>query len=108
MIILGIFSNVVYGEAFSALYKNQLPFNFGYLMTIVYLFFAVIYFFPVLYLFKFSKKMKLALSIKNDEKLADALEMLKSHYKFIGVFMIILLSLYALLFVVGMMGVALA
>jgi hypothetical protein len=31
--------------------------------------------------------------------------MLKSHYKFIGVFTIIILSLYAMAFVVGMLGV---
>ena len=108
MIILGLFSNVLYGEAFNAIYKDELPLNFGWVMTIFYLVFAFIYFMPILYLFKFSRRLKQALSIKNDDKLADALEMLKSHYKFIGVLLIIILSLYAMLFVVGLMGVALA
>lgn len=108
MIVLGVFSKVLYGEAFNALYGNQLPFDFGLLMTGIYLVFALVYFFPILYLFKFSRKLKIALSSKNDDTLADALEMLKSHYKFIGVFMIIILSLYAMLFIFGMMGVALS
>ena len=77
-------------------------------MTILYLVFAVIYLAPVLYLYNFSRRLKRALSAKNNNTLADALKMLKSHYKFIGVFMIIMLSLYALLFIVGMLGIALA
>jgi uncharacterized membrane protein len=108
MIILGIFSNVIYGDAFNAIYKNQLPFNMSLIMTILYLVFAVIYLAPVLYLYNFSRRLKRSLSAKNNDTLADALKMLKSHYKFIGVFMIIMLSLYALLFIVGMLGIALA
>ena len=56
MIILGIFSKVLYGEAFNAIYSNQLRFDFSLLMTIIYLFFAGIYILPVMYLFKFSKR----------------------------------------------------
>lgn len=66
-------------------------------LAITYFVSAILYFFPVLYLFKFSRKMKSALETKNDEMLADAFEMLKSHFKFIGVLAIIMISLYALL-----------
>ena len=59
---------------------------------------------PVYYLLKFSNQLKKALSTKNDEILAKAFEMLKSHYKFIGVFTIITISLYVLLAIVAMMG----
>jgi hypothetical protein len=48
--------------------------------------------------------MKKALATKNDETLADAFEVLKSHYKFIGVFTIITLSLYAMLIVVSIVS----
>jgi hypothetical protein len=71
---------------------------------ITYLLLAFIYFFPVYYLLKFSNQLKKALSTKNDEILAKAFEMLKSHYKFIGVFTIITISLYVLLAIVAMMG----
>ena len=48
--------------------------------------------------------MKKALATKNDEVLANSFEMLKSHYKFIGVFTIITISLYVLMIVVLSMG----
>ena len=66
-------------------------------LMITYLVMALLYFMPVLYLFKFSRKMKLALANKNDDILADAFENLKSHYKFIGVLTIIMISLYVLI-----------
>ncbi len=77
------------------------PEYLGLTMTIVYLVLAIIYFFPVYYLLQFSLKMKKALTSKNDETLAKAFEMIKSHYKFLGVFTIITISLYVLLFIVS-------
>jgi hypothetical protein len=53
---------------------------------------------------KFSTRTKQALATKNDATLADAFEVLKSHYKFIGVFSIITLSLYAMLILVSMLS----
>ncbi|MGJ8744143.1 DUF5362 family protein [Polaribacter sp.] len=94
-----------------SLYENLpqtagLPFNLGIFMTIFYIIIALIYFFPVYYLFQFSKKMKMALLTKNDDTLADAFEVLKSHYKFLGVFTIIIISIYLLIFIVGILGFA--
>ena len=102
MLILSIFANTIFGMA--AAMQPGVPQNFGMIMTITYLVLAVIYFFPVYYLLQFSNKMKKALQTKNDDTLANAFEMLKSHYKFIGVFTIITISLYILLLVVAMMG----
>lgn len=99
LVILAIFSGVI----FNAIPQAKLvPFDLGMAMTIVYLLFAVLYFFPVYYLMQFSNKMKKALITKNDTVLADAFQVLKSHYKFIGVFTIIILSLYIMLFTVGL------
>lgn len=75
---------------------SELPADFGFVMAIVYLIIAGLYFFPIYYLFQFSKQLKAALLSKSDETLAVAFEMLKSHYKFAGVFSIIILSLYVL------------
>ena len=75
-----------------------------YLMTGIYLVLALIYVFPVLYLFKFSTKMKSPLQTKDNEVLANAFKNLKSHYKFIGVFTIITLSLYILVIVFAGIG----
>lgn len=94
LVILALFSSVIFGSIPQA---KVVPFNLGMAMTVVYLLFAVLYFFPVYYLMQFSNKMKKALASKNDETLAESFQMMKSHYKFLGVFTIITLSLYALL-----------
>lgn len=49
--------------------------------------------------------MKKALLSKDDDVLASAFEMLKSHYKFIGVFTIITVSIYLLIAISAVMGV---
>ncbi|PQJ73683.1 hypothetical protein BTO14_03795 [Polaribacter butkevichii] len=102
MLIFAIFATTIFELA--AQMQPNIPKGLGLTMTITYLVLSVIYFFPVYYLLQFSIKMKKALATKSDETLAKALEMLKSHYKFIGVFTIITLSLYALLFVVAALG----
>ncbi|SDR99888.1 hypothetical protein SAMN05216503_1643 [Polaribacter sp. KT25b] len=98
LVVLAIFSGVIFSAIPQA---KEVPFDLGLAMTIVYLLFAVLYFFPVYYLMQFSNKMKKALATKDDTILADAFKVLKSHYKFIGVFTIIILSLYAMLIVVS-------
>ncbi|WP_299670161.1 DUF5362 family protein [uncultured Polaribacter sp.] len=96
-----------------SLYDNlpqaqEMPFDIGGIMTVFYIVIALIYIFPIYYLYQFSVKMKNALLSKDDEVLADAFEMLKSHYKFIGVFTIIILSLYLLGIIFAIIGVAAA
>ena len=101
IVLVALFAGTIFNSMPQA---QQMPFDFGITMTIAYLIMALLYFFPVLYLFKFSRKIKLALLTKNDETLADAFEMLKSHYKFVGVFTIIMLSLYVLAIVGGIIA----
>lgn len=103
MLVLAIFSSTIFGMA--AAMQPGMPANLGIIMTITYLVLAIIYFFPVYYLLQFSNKIKKALLSKSDDTLATAFEMLKSHYKFIGVFTIITISLYILIFIVASLGV---
>ena len=102
MLILAAFSGVMFNNLPNA---QVMPFDMGLFMSILYVVMALIYFFPIYYLFKFSTKMKIALSNKSDTSLSDALEMLKSHYKFIGILTIVIMSLYALIFVFSLIGV---
>lgn len=76
----------------------------GGFFTVLYLIMAVLYFFPVYYLYKFSVNMKTALYKKDEETLTKAFEYMKSHYKFVGIFTIVMLSLYLLLLIVGLIG----
>ncbi len=64
----------------------------------IYLVFTGVYFFLVLYLYKFSHATPIALEGKNRGDLKFAFLNLKSHYRFMGILVIIILSLYALIF----------
>lgn len=108
LVIVGVFLVFMNNSDINTIMGSEYPFDMGIILSATYIVIALIYLFPVLYLFKFSRKLKAALNTKNDDTLAGAFEMLKSHYKFIGVFMIIILSLYAMMFVFGLMGVALS
>lgn len=84
--------------------NSLIPFNMRITMTIFYLVLGLLYIFPVYYLLQFSIKLKKALTTKNDEVLAYAFQMLKSHYKFIGVLFIIVISLNVLSLVALALG----
>lgn len=96
-IIGAILMGTTYAPMLDMIGQQQGVASISIVLTITYLVIALLYFMPVLYLFKFSRKMKTAIATKNDETLADAFENLKSHYKFIGVLTIIMISLYVLL-----------
>lgn len=104
LIVGAIIILTVYAPLLNMVAQQQgLP-NLGLPLAIIYVVSALLYFMPVWYLFKFSSKMKLALATKNDDVLADAFENLKSHFKFIGVLTIIIISLYVLLFVFSLVA----
>ena len=99
LLIAGILIGFTYASVLDMVSQQQgLP-ALGLPLAISYVVSALVYFMPVWYLFKFSRKMKSALATKNDDVLADAFENLKSHFKFIGVLTIIVISLYVLLIV---------
>ena len=75
-------------------------------ITIGYLLASLLLFFPCLYLYKFSVKMKVALNAINQENFETSLQNLKSLLKFYGILAIILLSFYALVFIIAMLGLA--
>ncbi len=78
----------------------------GGFITVIYLLVAVLYFFPVYYMYKFSVNMKSALRENDEDTLTKAFEYLKSHYKFIGILTIIMISFYLLMFLIGIAGAA--
>jgi hypothetical protein len=68
-------------------------------MGLMYLVIAAFYFFPVYYLHQFSIKIKEGLRSQSVESTTDGFRNLKSLYKFMAIFMIVILSIYALIFV---------
>ena len=68
-------------------------------LSLFYLLMAVLYFFPIYYLYKYSSSVKTALQFNDSNLLADAFVNLKSHHKFLGISVIVILSLYLLIIV---------
>lgn len=101
LMVMGGVGVAISGAAFAGVGSP----GFGIGISLMYIVFAGIYFFPVLYLFQFATKTKQALLTNSTPLLTESLEFLKSHYKFMGIMMIVILSLYAMIFIVGMVFV---
>lgn len=67
---------------------------------LIYIVLAVLYYFPVNYLHKFSVQMKSGIGTNNQNSVTSGFENLKSLFKFMGIFTIVVLSIYAVLLVV--------
>ena len=67
----------------------------------IYLVLAGVYFVPVYYLFKYASDMKNALAVRSSDMVSQALVYLKSHHKFLGIMIIVLISLYIFI-IIGM------
>lgn len=66
--------------------------------SFLYVLIAFIYFFPVYYLYQFSSNIEMALEEKDSLNLESAFGYLKSHYKFLGIFIIVTMGFYLLFF----------
>ncbi|MBZ4036615.1 DUF5362 family protein [Flavobacterium sp. 17A] len=109
LVLIAIFAGAIFSTV-----GNSMPgmgaygSSFGAMMTFAYLLMAALYFFPIYYLYKFSSNAKKAFRDNDSGALTDSFGYLKSHYKFIGVLMVVLLAIYALIFVfailAGLMG----
>ena len=77
-------------------------------LSFFYIIFAVIYFFPLLYLYRFSTQTNAALASNDQQLMTEAFSNLKSHYKFIGILMLISIGFMVLSFVMGLIGAAAA
>ena len=98
MVLAAIFITVVFSIIPDE--QNMFPFPAS-LLGVIYLIMAVVYFFPARYLYMFSTKMKYALLNKDNDFLETSFGYLKSHYKFIGILVIVMLTLYPIAMVVG-------
>lgn len=70
--------------------------------AVIYIAMIAIQFFPVYYMFKFASKMTQSLEAKETVTFEEATKFMKLHYQFIGVLTIIGISLFVLLFLIGL------
>ena len=107
-----IFIGLIVVMAFSvgAIFSSIGPGFDGFPMALfggIYLLMAIVYFFPVLYLYKFAEYMGKALSGKNPVDLNASFRNLKAHYRYIGILMVIMLSLYIIgIIIAAIIGIA--
>lgn len=105
MVVLALFA----GSIFAAIGEQSgtpIPGISGAFLGGIYIGFAILYFFPVYYLFQFSQKVKQAIAHQSSELLEQSFENLKSHYKFVGIMMVIILGLYAIGILFALLGLA--
>ncbi|SHG91182.1 DUF5362 family protein [Flavobacterium defluvii] len=103
LVLIAIFA----GAIFSTMGSTMPGFgggSVGAIFSFIYLLLAGLYFFPVYYLFKFASNGKKAFRENDSEALTSSFSYLKSHYKFIGILMIIMLAFYGLAIVFGVLG----
>ena len=74
------------------------------MIAVIYLVMAVIYYFPVNYLYKFATITRHALTSDSQTSLEFGLSNLASSFKFMGVLTLVILSLYALIFLFAIVG----
>lgn len=97
MVLAGLFFMV----GFSALSEfTKMPFPIGS-FGLIYILIAVIYYFPVSFLHKFSDQAKQAVIMNDQGLLNSGFGNLKSLFKFMGIFTIVVISLYALILVIA-------
>ena len=77
-------------------------------ITALYLVLAIVLFFFCFYFNKFSEKIRVCVETSNQENFDSAIKNLKTVFRFLGFLTIIMLSVYAIIFVVTMIRLALA
>lgn len=104
MVLAGVFMGFA-GSLAGMNQMSNLPSTFPTaILSMVYIVMALIYFFPVYYLYKYSVKIIDAVNSNDSNGLEKGLGYLKSHHKFLGITMLVILSLYALIFIVAIFG----
>lgn len=108
IILIGVFAGSVMATAFSDLGGGGFGGGMGVVMAIIYILLALLFFFPYLYLYRFANQMQAALRSNDQAALTTSFGNLKSCFKFVGILTIIVLALYALIFVFGILGATMA
>lgn len=104
LLIVAVFAGTLFSTLGGAFGGGIGGGSFGFIMGFAYFAMAAIYFFPVYYLNKFASNAKRAFRENDSEALTTSFQYLKSHYKFIGIFVLILLSLYGLILVFAVLA----
>ena len=92
LVLLG-FGVIIGFSIFSGIADVGFPLG---IVGIFYILIAVLYYFPVNYLYKFSGQIKQGFNSNDQQSITTGFGNLKSLFKFMGIFTIVILSIYAL------------
>jgi hypothetical protein len=70
-------------------------------MGLIYVVLAGIYYIPITYLYRFSVRIKEGIANEDENKATNAFQDLKSLFKFMGIFTLVILSVYALVLIIA-------
>jgi len=97
---------LAFGSALSSVAPNVGPTG---LLSFIYFVVAAIYIYPIIKGFQFANATKEACLSNNENELARGFDGMRSVLKFMGIITIIILSLYALIFVIAIIaGISIA
>jgi uncharacterized membrane protein len=103
-VFFGSFLSAMGGNRYGNNYDNDMMSGLSGIIAAMYILIAVLYFFPCLFLYYFSTKMKGAL-LANDQNILNAsFQNLKKMFRYVGILTIIVLSFYALMLIIGILG----
>lgn len=106
-ISLGLLALAAVAMLFSTALVDTMGYGvFGTGIAFIYLVFAALYFYPAYALYKFSNTVKPAIRTANQAQFNQALSHLKGVFKFVGIFTIIIIGIYGLIFIFAIIGAA--
>jgi uncharacterized membrane protein YjgN (DUF898 family) len=73
-------------------------------MIFFYIVMAALMFFPLLYLYRFAARVKFSIEGNDQETLNSSFHQLKMCFRYVGIFTIVLLGFYALIFIFAMLA----
>jgi len=97
--LMAIFAGAIFSTIGRLQGAAAMPAGVGGLITVVYLIFAAVHFFFALYLYQFGVKIKDGITYINELQVTIALGKLKSFFKYWGILVIVVISLYILIFI---------
>jgi len=92
MIIAGLVMTTFLSTVFAVAGKPYMAY-----LGLIYVAISLIYIMPVIYLYRFSTLAKRAIRNFDSDEIMNALRNLKSHFKFVGIFTIVIFVLYFLI-----------
>lgn len=105
MILLAAFAGQILSNAFRTMEQMGTTSFDTMGFSIIYLVLAAIWFFPCFYLYRFSTRIQQGIRSREQGALNQGFMNLKSCFRFIGIFTLIMMGLYAMIIVV-MLGAA--